>query len=408
LIALKVAGVLAAAFIAGGCFGGDDDSDDPTPSAVSSASASPSPSVPPATPTTDPYTRIPTDHVEARGWLQGILGPSRFEPACPEKLRQAGVGCAEGDVDGDGLAELAYLVPVKPANSSTPHPAAVFLRRGSSQKLEEFAFDLSADASILGLSLFELEDRTGDGKDDLVYLRNLCSTTCNSLAVIQVWDGTAWRDAGPGDEGIANIDDIGWQGDGAASVLSLHGGKISVATAGPTRAATYSYALRDGRYQRTTAKFDPPEYLYHAISDADELFRSDFAAAISAYEAAVADTALKDWHKETGRADGNPTLRGYALFKIAVATAAQGRDPTAAFDRVITSSNEPLFVNLVQEFRRAYQERGGVIPGCAAVNVYLNQPASGNFNAAAYVEEKFDYGYANPPGRTWLARICPL
>lgn len=392
-----------------GCRGGSDE-DEPTPAPTESATATSVPVSPTATPTPNPLLTPPTDQVEARGWLQKVLGPSSFTPACPESLKGAGVGCAGADATGDSSQELAYLVPVKRPNPSAGHPATVFIRGGASQKLDEFALDLTADASPLGIAFFQFADRNGDGRADLSYLQNVCGATgCNSRAVILSWDGTAWRDIGPG-ASVSNIDAIRWTGEGAKSALAVHGGKLPADAppeSGPTRASTTTYTLLTGRYASSTVENDPPEYLYHAVEDADSAFARDIGASQAAYRSVAESPGLKDWKLKAGDPDRRPSLVGYALFRLAVIDAALGRDPTAALDRVIRDSKEPLFVYLAEAFRNGYQVRGGVVGGCAEANLYLKTPQGGGADPGGYVAQLFNYGYANPPGSKWLAKLCP-
>ncbi|MBK7327708.1 MAG: hypothetical protein IPI85_01005 [Dehalococcoidia bacterium] len=124
--------------------------------------------------------------------------------------------------------------------------------------------------------------------------------------------------------------------------------------------------------------------------------------------------ALKDWKAKSDQKDRRPALKGFALFRIVLAKAVLQDDAasiTAAIDRVILQSAlpdfEPLFVNVAMEFRRGYNESGGLIGGCAAVNLYLTRPAAGA-DTRAYVEQLFNYGYANPAGSAWLTKICPF
>lgn len=403
-------------FLLPGCFWGGDDSPPDTPTVV----ALDTPTVPPPTPspTPDVLATPPTSLINARGWLQLALGPNGFNPPCPERLRKAGVACAEGDVDGDALPELAYLVPVRVPGSPLPFPSAVFVRNGRSQKLDEFSSDLTADSSLIGIAFFGLSDRTGDGKADLTYLENQCGATgCKTVAVVQAWDGTAWRDAGPADTGIINVDSVTWEGAGGTSVLRVHGGKLPASAppeAGPSRASTTTFRLSAGRYTADTVEYDPPEYLYQAFLDADAIFEKDKAASIAAFEALVDRDDLKDWKSRPDQKDRRSSLEGFALFRIVLAQAVMQADTatvTAAIDRVILLSAqpgfEPLFVNVAMEFRRGYNGDDGLIGGCGAVNLYLSRPAAGS-DTRAYVEQLFNYGYANPPGSSWLSRICPF
>lgn len=315
--------------------------------------------------------------------------------------------CAAGDVDGDGLPDPAWLIPLHSPAPRTPFPAVVLFRPSGSQKLEEFASDGSADVSILGAALFQVSDRDSEPGAEISYLVNTCTASiCTSVVRVQSWDGTAWRDIGPADNGIPNIDRVQFEGEAALSRLLIHGGKLDIA-AGPTRAATYRYELSGGRYRLAATEYDPPEYLFHAVLDADALFaKARFEESIAAYDGLIGASDLRDWKAETGRGAGRPVLEGYALFRIAVATAALGRDPTEAIDRAIREGKEIVFSIAAQEFRKGYQEHGSVIAGCAAATTYLGTIGDGA-DTPAYIARLFDYGYANQPAKTYRD-ICRL
>lgn len=402
---IAVAGVAAVLFCS--CWGGGDAAE-PSPEPSPTQSVAASPPVPSPTPTPDPLGPPPATAIEARAGLQALLGPTRYADPCPRHLQEHWhVFCAEGDIDGDGLPDAAWLIPLHQPAPRTPFPAAVFFRSSASQKLEEFASDGSADISILGAAIFEVADRDGEPGAEISYLVNTCTAnTCTSLVRVQSWDGTAWRDIGPGDNGVPNIDRVQFEGEAALSRLLIHGGKLDI-VAGPTRAVTQVYELSGGRYRLATTEHDSPEYLYHAVLDADALFAgATFEEAIAAYDALIGAGNLRDWKADTGRGEGRPVLEGYALFRIAVATAALGRDPTEAIDRAIREGKEIVFSIAAQEFRKGYQEHGSVIAGCAAATKYLGTIGDGA-DTPAYIARLFDYGYANQPARTYQD-ICRL
>lgn len=365
-------------------------------------------SAPEPSPTPDPLGPPPSNAIEARAGLQSLLGPSRFAEPCPQHLTAHWrVVCAQGDVDGDGLPDAAWLIPLRQAIPQGPYPAVVFFRPTGSQELEEFATGGSADASIFGAAIFSLADRDGEPGAELVYLVNRCTAnTCTSIVRIQAWDSTAWRDIGPGDDGVAAVDRVALDGEGSLSRIMFHGGKLDIA-AGPTRASTRTYELLGGRYRLTMTEHDAPEFLFHAILDADALFAAaKFEEAIAAYQAAIGATELRDWKKDTDRGEGRPALEGYALFRIAVATAALGQDPTEAIDAAIRDGKEVVFSIAAQEFRKGFQEHGSVIAGCADATKYLGTVGNGA-DTPAYVARLFDYGYANHPSKTYQD-ICRL
>jgi hypothetical protein len=165
---------------------------------------------------------------------------------------------------------------------------------------------------------------------------------------------------------------------------------------------TLRFELEAGMFVEVEAVPDPPVYLFHAILDADAIFdEGRFREAIDAYAAAIRDTSLIDWKEATRQLGGRKALVGYALFRIAVAAAAAGDDPTASIDAVIVEGEEPLFQEAAQAFRRGYLDGRSVIRGCIEVNRYMATPA-----ARAVLENRFDYGYANP--RKQPSDVCPL
>lgn len=313
--------------------------------------------------------------------------------------------CASGDLDGDGHADAAVLVPLAGPGIRARDSAVVFVQRSGGGKIEQFPTSAAeASASDLGLQLFAIAERTGDSRPDLVYLTELCTArSCNARVDIQAWDGTAWRNAGPADAGINNLETAAFTGEGSQSALTLRGGKIESLEDGPTRSATVTYTFDGVRYSGTNVEFDPPVYLYHAIVDADAIFdRNDFSGAIASYRAAIENTALKDWKQEAQGVDGRSFLVGYALFRIAVATAAEGKTPTVALDEAIGQGPEELFRYAAEAFRSGYQEGQDPHQGCLRVTGYLATPPIPD-----RLRAMFNYGTANFPVKT-SRDICDL
>jgi hypothetical protein len=318
------------------------------------------------------------------------------------------VTCASGDVDADRKADSAYLVPVA-SRGTAEFPAAVFVRRASDGRIEEFPMDAAADTSPTALPLFSVADRTGDARAEIVFLTTACSaSSCSSQVHVETWDGTAWRDVGPADAGVDNVDKVAISGKGAGSVVVAHGARVTTIGAGPTRAVTTTYKYDGKRYREDSVKPDPPVYLYHAIVDADTKFDgADFAGAIKAYQEAIANRDLKDWKKETGAGDGRAFLEGYALFRIALATGAKGDDPNVALDAVISRAGQDhTFALAAEKFRQGFQEKKSVHAGCVAATALFGY-ANGEGDNAAYIRESFYYGYANVPQKTF-DKICPF
>ncbi|MBI2765861.1 MAG: hypothetical protein HYX53_08120 [Chloroflexi bacterium] len=373
---------------------------------AAAATATPPPATatqPSPTATPDPLGPRPKDGDEARRVLSSYL--ATVSEACPDQLRKSWQAmCVEGDFDGDGRKDTGYLVPLDSPAGRSAAPAAVLVRRAATSALERFPRIGGADAGDLGRSLFAADERTGDQQDELSYLATTCGASgCTSRVEVQSWDGTAWRDVGPGDAGVDNIDRATIVGKGVDTRITLHGGLLGSAGAGPTRAVTTTYGWDVSRYRAISTVPDKPVYLFHGIQDADRRFAAlDFVGAATAYRAAIADPTLADWQQEMGKGNGRRRLTAYALFRIAVATAASGADPGPAIDAAITGAQEPVFVNATVAFRKGFQERDGVHGGCIEATLYLTGPG-----IAEYLREVFDYGYANLPQKT-ARDLCPL
>ena len=397
----RLTALFLAGLILGACRGGSDAPPE-TPTIAATASSPAATETPSPSPTPDPFASVPTDPAAAAKVLERAIPVGATDP-CPAALKSSWSAlCATGDIDGDGKPDHAYLVAISPQGGRNPTPAAVLVRRAVTGHFETFPVDGDADRGELGRATFGISERTGDVAAELVFLSTSCgASNCASTVRVEHWDGSAWRDAGPGDA-IDNLERAEWQGTKGLSRLVVYGGRLGSVGAGPTRSVTTTYTYTNARYTTLKAEPDPPVYLYHAILDADALFLAGkFEEATAAYQAAIANKNLKDWKAEAGRDPGQPALAGYALFRIAVATAARNQDANAALDEVIRSSKEPLFVNAAEAFRKGYQERQTVHGACLAVTDYLATQGIPD-----YVREMFDYGYANPPRA--YRDICPL
>jgi hypothetical protein len=280
--------------------------------------------------------------------------------------------------------------------------ARVFVRRGPGP-LELFPADAAADGSALGRQVFSLADRLGDGGNELSFLSTECgASNCAVQVVVLRWSPEGWISVGPEDP-FENPDRIEWQGKGAKTVLLVHAGMLATVGAGPPRATLQQFAFSDGEFREQSAVPDPPVYLFHAILDADAKFAAgDFAGAVTAYRAAIADPKLLDWRQETGQGNGRSALVAYAMFRVAVALAANGNsnaEVSAALDRVITQGQVDLFGQAASAFRRGWQEDGNAHAGCSEATSYLR-------GVDGLVRDMFDYGYGNP--RKSALDICPL
>jgi hypothetical protein len=396
--ALSLAAAGAFVLVLTSC-GGDGDAtsiESSTPGASPTAADTP-------TPTPDLLGPPPADGAAAEQALRRYFGTAL--PTCDETVvARWDIICATADFDGNGQQDLAMLIPLGGPGLRSPDPAVVLVSRAGADDFEGFPPSrVEADDSALGRQLFGAADRTGDGRPELVYISKVCTASnCRHRVEIQGWDGTAWRDVGPADLGIDNLEIASFTGSGAQSTLVLRGGHLTSLGAGPSRARTVTYRFDGARYAVVDVEHDPAEYLYHAILDADARFDLEqFPEAIAAYRAAIDNELLKDWKFETELKNGRAELYSYALFRIALATAGHGETPTAALDQVIVEAEDELFRRLADAFRQGYQQGGTPTQGCLAVTSYLATPPLPD-----RIAEMFDYGTSNP-GKTTLD-ICPF
>ncbi|HMO54920.1 MAG TPA: hypothetical protein PJ994_10485, partial [Tepidiformaceae bacterium] len=159
----------------------------------------------------------PLNAADARLRLEPLIAGGRAD--CPEEVVESWQAvCAFGDIDGDGETDIAVLFPLPRANPLPPHPGMVLVGRSGSTTADQFGQDGSVDASILGIDIFGVVDRDGREGAEVSYLRNTCTLSgCTSLVHVQRWDGTAWRDIGPGDDGVMNVEAVRIEGELAAT-----------------------------------------------------------------------------------------------------------------------------------------------------------------------------------------------
>lgn len=393
--------ILALAGLAASCRHGDAA---PAPSATATLATSTPGATATDSPTPDLLGPPPRDPAEASTRLQAFLAAIPGPCAGAIMLQAAwDAACASGDLDGDGRIDTAVLVPIAAEDGRPPGTGLVLVKRASLDRLERFPPGGEADTSLSGKTIFGIAERTGDSRAELAILASTCgASTCSSRLYLESWDGSAWRDRGPA-TWIDGLDQVSFEGPGTRAKLIMHGGIINATGAGPQRAATTTFTFDGVGWGTRTVLPDPPAYLFHAIRDADELFdHGKFEEAARAYAAAIESKDLKDWRQEEDGTNGRDNLVGYALLRIAVATAARGEDANHALDSAIRDSKDPLFANAALAFRKGFQESGGVHGGCLEVTQYL-----GAAGVPELIRQAFDYGFANHPIKAFRD-VCPL
>lgn len=387
----------------------------PAPAGTGSATAAASAPIASGTPveTPTPKPPVPADVAGARAGVEKALMSNAGE-LCPRALLSDwNVGCVLGDVDGDGKTDAAYLVPLDPPARVSPAPAVVFVFRSGAKSLDQLRLQDDADASRVGQGFFGITSLPGAASVNQVTALSAACTAggCTYHVHVQAFDGSAWREAGPVD-GFDSLDRVGIRTSPAPAALNVHTAPALQVAAGPTRAVSWTFLFDGRRFMPESRTPDPASYLFSAIEDADALFdrarlgTGEWSAAVAAYKEAAGNPGLKDWQHEVRGRDGRAGLEAYALFRIAVAVAASGEDPTAAIDAVIRDAKDPLFAYAAEQFRAGFLDHMSVHSGCLAATKYL-AIVTADADNPAHVREVFDYGYANLPVRSF-GDICPL
>lgn len=240
--------------------------------------------------------------------------------------------------------------------------------------------------------ILAIGDLFGSGNGGVAYETRACGAhTCSTS--VHVLRGTdSGLDIVTPAEGItlesgdASIQDT--DGDGVREIV-LTGGQIGSVGAGPQREVTQTWAWNGNAYALQSTEQAPPQFLYHAVKDADALFdEGQYIETRDAYVAAAEDPTLRAWMPDRNE---RAELESYALFRAGLAELLAQGDVAAAngyFDRA-QAYTMTLHTQLGGSFQAAYAAKGEISAGCAAVrdDIFLN---------LAEYQAFWDFGYANP------------
>ena len=318
--------------------------------------------------------------------------------------------CIAANTDDDPAIELVAVITTK---LTTPGAT-------TDTQFEIVVFDPTADGFIVGYEsdpndlippgrtesikpLLAAGDLNKDGGGEFAYESANCgATTCFDTVHILKGTASGYVSIAPPD-GIAmsfataKFEDV--DGDGAKELL-LNGGAVGSVGAGPPRTRTETWAWNGATYALRSTALNKPEYLYHAVKDADTLFAAGkYSEAETAYAAIVGETSLKVWMEQKRERN---ELESYSLFRAGLAVLQNGGDAAKAndyLDRARAYHPQTLHDQLAGSFKAGYNAKGSVSIGCAAVRDDIAA------NLAEY-QAFWDFGYANPPFDA--DTICPF
>ena len=321
-------------------------------------------------------------------------GRANLAACLPELVQAWGMGpvagdrCRAADIDGDGRAEFLFVVSFA-GDAPTGAPADVWFYddQAAGYRFLNSARAL-ANSTIANARIVAVEDLTADRVADVVIDWQACEAgSCRTGLVIASQQGGLLDNLAPRDLALPAVDAIEVK-DGA---ITLHGGLVTAAGAGPPRKQVITITWGGQRFNRAE-RFDPPTYLVHALNDADAAYAAgDFAGARRGYEQAATDTTLKDWKQESGKPPARAEIAAYALFRASLAAQRQGDAAAsiALLDRAIAGRETTMSGAAAAAYRDALRRGSPGTLACSAAESYLATVA------AAYAAQ-WNYGYANP------------
>ncbi|MBL8160647.1 MAG: hypothetical protein JNJ61_01580 [Anaerolineae bacterium] len=145
-------------------------------------------------------------------------------------------------------------------------------------------------------------------------------------------------------------------------------------TTGPLRTGVNIYDWDGSSYVLSIVQLDPPRFQIQIIHEADQAFaRLEADQAISLYELALSDTALRFWLN-----DEPFTLKSYAYYRLLLAYAYTEDDqllPTyqAALQAFPDPATAPVYVAMVSTFWNAWQLTNNLNSACRQVQALIAQ-----------------------------------
>lgn len=317
--------------------------------------------------------------------------------------------CLVADTDDDAEAEIAVaVVDVPPPAQGLPvrMQVVVFDRAGGSYSV---AFRSETVEDPLGIpeeyakGVVAGGDLNGDGAGELAYTLHSCGAdTCFNSVHIVGGRGGAYVRFTPAEGIVMSFADFHFEdrdGDGSQELI-VTGGTLGSIGAGPTRERTEVWRWDGSAYALVETTQAAPEYLYHALLDADALLAErKFAEAEAAYVAAAEDPDLLIWYERATKPE-REELRAYAYFRAALAVLAGGGEAgeaTAHLDAAV-AENAPLHSPLAAAFRDSFAAKQSLPVACQAARdvVSASEEAFASF---------WDFGYGNPAFNA--AAMCP-
>lgn len=310
-----------------------------------------------------------------------------------------------GDLDGDGQPDL--LVALAPADPGSCEMGAValYMRAGARYRLAQqigLLGDVPIDPAVSHIPcprIFAVRDLLADGHSEIVLTSTTCGAhTCDVKVDILRWTASGLQSliAPP----TMAYPEITLQAaEGGTLDLVLRGGVIGSLGAGPQRERQEVYRWNGTRFVLAQTLYDPSDYLYFKIVDANSLMQqARYSQAIALYDEALTNSQLVLSGIHPGERED---LQAFARFRILVAYALLRDFPRAAgaADDLARLQPDHVYAQVGQLFWDAFSRRRNVAGACTIVTSF----AAAHPEVPAVVS---GFGYANPD--LTAADICPF
>ena len=302
-------------------------------------------------------------------------------------------GYAFSDVTGDQIPEFLYV-----ELHHGGKPIVFSCRNGSFEPLATLSGQ--HDSTVYAM---EVDDLNTDGIPELLVMGTDGVSHPQSKLYLYEWNGrtfTILMETGMSALRQMEVKDV--DKDGTKEMIFIGDNPVCVSCSNyiPQRQRTVSYTWNGKDFVETSNEFEPPEYRFQAVQDADAaVIIGKYDEAIRLYEEAISDQKLEWWSPErltyeqhignpvymfvatpsaipTEEITEYPRLAAYAHYRIMLIHLVQGNEGEAETtyktlqEKFGSNPYGQSYVEMATAFWGAYQSTHKMYDGCAAAIQY--------------------------------------
>lgn len=277
----------------------------------------------------------------------------------------------EADLDGDGQLEWIVVFGQSAQGAITVPGDLIVIDQLDGDYVLLFQDSVWYGDLQENVALLSTGDINADGLAELAYTTMTCGAhTCFSTVYLFAWDGTAFASLIKDDIlmpyaeiALENLD-----GD-PAQELTLHGGMIGSVGAGPQRSRTEIYDWNGSIYTLKETVYDPSDFLYFKVLDANTALRAgDYTRGIALYNEVISDGDLRTWKGPAERED----LVAFARYRLALIYLLVKDEANAEAMAQALQAEQPyhIYNQVTQVLLDYYYKEGSVLAACQAITEF--------------------------------------